>query len=147
MSSAYTFEDFETFDDGPEPSGQSERGERSGGRRRRGGGGGGGGGRGGGGGGGRGGGRGGGGGGGGSGRGLLPRKVLEFTLENIVDEPDAIEISQFTDDGEIVFEVHVAQADMGRVIGRRGRVAQALRSLVAAAGSKEDSRATVDIVD
>jgi len=73
--------------------------------------------------------------------------VLEYTLEQIVDDPDAIEISQFEDDGEIVFEVHVAQDDMGRVIGRKGRVAGALRSLVSAAGAREGSRATVDIVD
>ena len=122
MSGASTFEDFETFDDEPErPSGHERAPGR--GRRRRGGRG------------------------RGNARGLLPRKVLEFTLEQIVDDPDAIEISQFSEDGEIVFEVHVAQSDMGRVIGRKGRVAQALRSLVAAAGAKEGSRVTVDIVD
>ena len=122
MSGASTFEDFETFDDEPErPSGQERA--RGRGRRRRGGRG------------------------RANARGVLPRKVLEFTLEQIVDDPDAIEISQFSEDGEIVFEVHVAQSDMGRVIGRKGRVAQALRSLVAAAGAKEGSRATVDIVD
>ena len=138
MSSAYTFEDFETFDDEPPPPSKREGGGSGGGggrgRRggnRRGGGGGGGGGR----------------GRRGEGRGLLPRKVLEFTLEQIVDEPDSIEITQFSEDGEIVFEVHVASGDMGRVIGRKGRVAQALRSVVSAAGAKEGSRVTVDIVD
>ena len=144
---AYTFEDFDTIDDEP-----PKREERSGGS---GGGRGGNGGRGGGGDGGRRR-RGGRGRGGGASRpradgnrqpGLLPRKVLEFTLEQIVDDPDAIEIAQFEDEGEIVFEVQVAPDDMGRVIGRKGRVASALRSLVAAAGSREGSRATVDIVD
>ena len=127
MSSAYTFEDFETFDAEPPP----EREQRDGGaqRRRRG----------------RGGGR--RGGSSGTGTGVLPRRVLEYALEQLVDDPEQIEITQFTDDGEIVFEVRVAPDDMGRVIGRKGRVAAALRSLVSAAGVKEGSRATVDIVD
>jgi predicted RNA-binding protein YlqC (UPF0109 family) len=139
VSSAHTFEDFDTFDDEPGPPKDRPRGGGGGGGGNRRGGGGGGGRR-----------RRGGGGGGnrrGGGTGLLPRKVLEYTLEQIVDDPDGIEISQFEDEGEIVFEVHVAADDMGRVIGKKGRVASALRSLVAAAGAKEGSRATVDIVD
>lgn len=120
--SAYTFEDFDTFDEepGPAPADRAPRTLRrgGGGGRRRGG-----------------------------GSGILPRKVLEFMLEQIVEDPEAIEISQFSEDGEIVFEVHVAAADMGRVIGRRGRVASALRTVVGAAGSRDGTRVSVDIVD
>jgi uncharacterized protein len=76
------------------------------------------------------------------------RDLVEFVARNLVDDPDQVEVEEFEeDDGEIVLELTVASDDMGKVIGRRGRVARALRQLVRAAAAREGLHATVDIVD
>jgi uncharacterized protein len=78
----------------------------------------------------------------------IPKGVLEYVARNIVDEPDGVFIeTSERRDGEVELRLHVAPSDMGKVIGRRGRVAQALRQVVAAAGTKEGVRASLDIVD
>ncbi|MGH9041639.1 MAG: KH domain-containing protein [Acidimicrobiia bacterium] len=77
----------------------------------------------------------------------LPKGVLEYLARNIVDDPDAVFVETSEGRGEVELRLHVAPGDMGKVIGRRGRVAQALRQVVAAAGSKEGVRASLDIVD
>lgn len=75
--------------------------------------------------------------------------VLEYCVKALVEDEDAIEID--VDDDEetdhVTFKVTVADEDMGRVIGRRGRVAQAIRTVVRAAGAQDDVDVTVDIVD
>ena len=78
----------------------------------------------------------------------IPRGVLEYVARNIVDDPDGVfvEMSERRS-GEVELRLHVSPSDMGKVIGRRGRVAQALRQVVAAAGTKEGVRASLDIVD
>jgi len=76
------------------------------------------------------------------------RATLEYVVKSIVDDPDAVQIE--VDDsrgGEIVFRLHVGPTDMGRVIGKRGRVAQAIRQVVRAAATRDDIRVVVDIVD
>jgi predicted RNA-binding protein YlqC (UPF0109 family) len=78
----------------------------------------------------------------------IPKGVLEYVARNIVDEPDGVFVeTSERRDGEVELRLHVAPSDMGKVIGRRGRVAQALRQVVAAAGTKEGVRASLDIVD
>jgi uncharacterized protein len=79
--------------------------------------------------------------------GALPKNVLEYLARNIVDEPDGVFVEAKEGRGEVELRLHVAPADMGKVIGRRGRVAQALRQVVAAAGNREGVRASLDIVD
>ena len=78
----------------------------------------------------------------------VPKGVLEYVARNIVDDPDGVfvEMSERRD-GEVELRLHVSPSDMGKVIGRRGRVAQALRQVVAAAGTREGVRASLDIVD
>lgn len=78
----------------------------------------------------------------------LPKGVLEYVARNIVDDPDGVfvEMSERRG-GEVELRLHVSPSDMGKVIGRRGRVAQALRQVVAAAGTREGVRASLDIVD
>jgi predicted RNA-binding protein YlqC (UPF0109 family) len=78
----------------------------------------------------------------------LPKGVLEYVARNIVDDPDGvfIEMSERRA-GDVELRLHVSPSDMGKVIGRRGRVAQALRQVVAAAGTREGVRASLDIVD
>ena len=79
--------------------------------------------------------------------GALPKTVLEYLARNIVDEPDGVFVEVSEGRGDVELRLHVAPADMGKVIGRRGRVAQALRQVVAAAGTREGVRASLDIVD
>jgi predicted RNA-binding protein YlqC (UPF0109 family) len=79
--------------------------------------------------------------------GALPRSVLEYLARSIVDDPDSVIVE--TEEGRraLTLRLHVAPADMGRIIGRRGRVAQAIRTVVRAAGAHEGVEAVVDIVD
>ena len=76
-----------------------------------------------------------------------PKGVLEYLARNIVDDPDGVLVEVKEKPGEVELRLHVSPADMGKVIGRRGRVAQALRQVVAAAGAREGVRASLDIVD
>jgi predicted RNA-binding protein YlqC (UPF0109 family) len=78
----------------------------------------------------------------------VPRALLEYLAEGLVDEPDAVEVEQFEeDDGTIVLELCVGPDDYGRVIGRGGRTAQALRTVVKAAAAGAGCHVLVDIVD
>jgi predicted RNA-binding protein YlqC (UPF0109 family) len=81
-------------------------------------------------------------------RGAMARDVLEFVAKSIVDEPDQVVIEM--EDGrrgDVRLSLRVAPDDMGKVIGRRGRVAQAIRAVVRAAGAREGIEVGVDIVD
>jgi predicted RNA-binding protein YlqC (UPF0109 family) len=79
--------------------------------------------------------------------GATPRAVLDYVARAIVDEPDAVVIE--TDEGRrtLTLRLHVAPGDMGKVIGKRGRVAQAIRTIVRAAGARDEMTVDVDIVD
>ena len=76
------------------------------------------------------------------------RELLVYLAQQLVDEPDKVEVDQFEeDDGTLVLELSVADDDYGKVIGRGGRTAQALRTLVKAAAVKDNRRVLVDIVE
>jgi uncharacterized protein len=76
------------------------------------------------------------------------RELLVFLARALVDEPDKVEVEQFDeDDGTLVLELSVAEDDYGKVIGRGGRTAQALRTVVKAAAVKDNRRVLVDIVE
>jgi predicted RNA-binding protein YlqC (UPF0109 family) len=76
------------------------------------------------------------------------KELLEYLARALVDDPDAVEVEQFEDDdGTVVLELAVGDDDYGKVIGRGGRTAQALRLMVKAAAVKENRRVLVDIVD
>ena len=81
--------------------------------------------------------------------GAIPRAVLEYVATSIVDEPESVvvELEEGRRRGSVMLRLHVAPDDMGKVIGRRGRVAQAIRAVVRAAGAREGVDAQVDIVD
>lgn len=74
-------------------------------------------------------------------------ELVEYLVRAIVDEPDEVEVSEFDEGDELILEIKVAQPDLGRVIGREGRVAKAIRTVARAAGSREDRRISVDIVE
>ena len=76
------------------------------------------------------------------------RELLEFLARSLVEDPDAVEVTEVEEiDGEVVLELEVAEDDLGRVIGRGGRVANALRSVMKAAATREEKRVVVDILD
>jgi len=76
------------------------------------------------------------------------KELLEYLARALVDDPDSVEVEQFEeDDGTVVLELAVGDDDYGKVIGRGGRTAQALRAIVKAAAVKENRRVLVDIVD
>ena len=76
------------------------------------------------------------------------RELLEFLARSLVADPDAVQVNEVEEiDGEVVLELEVAEDDLGRVIGRGGRVANALRSVMKAAATREEKRVVVDILD
>ena len=76
------------------------------------------------------------------------KELLEELARRLVDEPDAVSVEQFEeDDGTVVLELAVADDDYGKVIGRGGRTAHALHTVVKAAAVKENRRVLVDIVE
>jgi len=78
----------------------------------------------------------------------IPRQLLEYLAEGLVADPDAVSVEQFEeDDGTVVLELCVGDEDYGKVIGRGGRTAHALRTVVKAAAAGEGSHVLVDIVD
>lgn len=80
--------------------------------------------------------------------GEIPRALLEYLAECLVDDPEAVSVERFQEDnGTVVLELCVGEDDYGRVIGRGGRTAQALRTVVKAAATNTGERVLVDIVD
>lgn len=76
------------------------------------------------------------------------RDLLEYLVRQLVDVPDAVEVEEFTeDDGTVVLELAVDSDDYGKVIGRGGRTAHALRTVVKASAVPSGRRVLVDIVD
>lgn len=79
---------------------------------------------------------------------MSPRELLEEMARALVDEPAEVEVEEFTeDDGTVVLELAVGEDDYGTVIGRGGRTANALRTVVKAAAVRDGGRVLVDIVD
>jgi uncharacterized protein len=76
-----------------------------------------------------------------------PLAVLNYLARSLSNEPDSVVIDSEERRGGLRLSLHVAPDDMGRVIGRRGRTAQAIRTLVNVAGAKDGIQASVDIVD
>lgn len=75
-------------------------------------------------------------------------EVLEYLVRNVVDEPDGVEVRVDDESGpRVQLNVHVAPGDMGRVIGRRGRVANAIRIVVRAAAVRDDVEVDIEFVD
>ena len=73
--------------------------------------------------------------------------ALAFIVKELVDHPDDIRIEEVEDDQGVVLELSVHAEDVGKVIGKRGRTAKALRALVRAAGALDDEDVTVEILD
>lgn len=76
-----------------------------------------------------------------------PKALIEHVAKALVNAPDKVFVDQFDEDGEIVLELEVAEDDMGRVIGKGGKLARAMRNLLHAMGSKTNQRYDLEILE
>jgi len=75
------------------------------------------------------------------------KELVEFLVSELVSDPDAVRVSETEDERGFRYQVEVASGDMGKVIGRGGRTAKAIRTVVRAAATRVDAGAIVDFVD
>jgi len=78
---------------------------------------------------------------------VSPRAMIEFIAKAIVEAKGEVFVDEFEDGDETVIELEVAEADLGKIIGRSGRVARALRNVLNAAGAKLDKRYALEIIE
>lgn len=75
------------------------------------------------------------------------KEVLEIIAKSLVEHPEQVNVTEVNnDDNSVTLELRVAQSDMGKVIGKQGRIAKAIRTVVKAAANRENVKATVDII-
>jgi predicted RNA-binding protein YlqC (UPF0109 family) len=74
-------------------------------------------------------------------------ELLEFLVKALVEEPEAVVVEELEEEGDLVYEISVAENDLGRVIGKGGRIANAIRTIAKAAAVRIDRRVIVDILD
>lgn len=75
------------------------------------------------------------------------RELLEYLAKSLVDHPEEVQVQETETDTTVVLELTVAKDDIGKVIGKQGRIARALRTIVKASAVKNGKRAIVEIVD
>jgi predicted RNA-binding protein YlqC (UPF0109 family) len=74
-------------------------------------------------------------------------ELIAFIARSLVDQPDAVKVTSKVDEDTVTVELAVAPEDLGKVIGKQGRTARALRSLLSAAAAKADQRCRLEIVE
>jgi uncharacterized protein len=75
------------------------------------------------------------------------RDLVEFLCRALVDDPESVQVEEIDDNGDVVLEVSVVGDDLGRLIGRGGRVANAIRTIAKAAATREQKRVMVEFVE
>lgn len=75
------------------------------------------------------------------------RELIAFITKALVDDPEAVDVQAVDGDRSIIFEVSVAPGDLGKIIGREGRTARALRTLLAATSARHQKRAVLEILE
>jgi uncharacterized protein len=74
-------------------------------------------------------------------------EIVEYLARRLVDDPDAVRVQAVERDGDTIIELHVAKDDVGKVIGRQGRIARALRTIVRASAARRSGRTLLEIVE
>jgi uncharacterized protein len=74
-------------------------------------------------------------------------EIVEYLARRLVDDPDAVRVQQVERDGDTIIELYVAKDDVGKVIGRQGRIARALRTIVRASAARRSGRTLLEIVE
>ena len=77
----------------------------------------------------------------------MSASLVEYLARQLVDEPEAVRVEEAEEDGALVLRVHVAADDLGKVIGRRGRIARSLRIVARAAAARSNRRVLLEIVE
>lgn len=75
------------------------------------------------------------------------KELLTYIVQNLVEKPDEVSVTEREANGETVFEVRVADGDMGKVIGRQGRIVKEIRILMKAAAQRKGKKVSVEIMD
>lgn len=75
------------------------------------------------------------------------KELLELITRSLVDSPDSIEVREVDEDETSTLELRVAADDLGKVIGKQGRTARAIRTVLSAAGTKQDKRVVLEIIE
>ena len=75
------------------------------------------------------------------------KELLLYMAKNLVDDPDAVTVTEIAEEDGVVLQLHVAPGDMGKVIGRQGRIAKEIRTIVKTVAQRTGEKITVDIVD
>ena len=75
------------------------------------------------------------------------KELVEYMVKSMVDDPHSVSVTEEDNGGNVMLELRVAQEDMGRVIGRQGRVINAMRTLVQLCAAREDRRASLEIIE
>lgn len=74
------------------------------------------------------------------------KELIEYIARSLVDHPDQVRVSQVEGEQSVIFELQVAQDDMGKIIGKEGRIANAIRTLLKVAAAREGKRAVLEII-
>ena len=74
------------------------------------------------------------------------KEIVEIIAKSLVDDASAVVVNEREEDNVVIYELHVATEDMGKVIGKQGRIAKALRTVVKAAATREDKKVNVEII-
>lgn len=77
----------------------------------------------------------------------MERELVEFVARALVDEPDGVEVTVVEGEKSTIVELKVADGDLGKVIGKQGRIAKAIRTILSAAGTKTGKRVVLEIID
>ncbi len=75
------------------------------------------------------------------------KEILEVMIKNLVEDKDSVSINEVAQDSEIKFEVRVNEKDMGRVIGKKGKIAQSIRTVMKAIAAKENKKVNIEFID
>jgi uncharacterized protein len=77
----------------------------------------------------------------------VSKEIVEYLARRLVDEPDEVSVEEIERDGAVVLQLHVAKDDVGKVIGRQGRIARALRTVVRASATRREQRVMLEILE
>ncbi len=77
----------------------------------------------------------------------MEKELVEFIVKSLVDVPEEVSVNVIEGERSTILELHVAQEDVGKVIGKQGRIAKAIRTILSASATKDGKRATLEILD
>ena len=77
----------------------------------------------------------------------MEKELVEFMVRSLVDEPDEVSVNVIEGEKSTILDLHVAEGDVGKVIGKQGRIAKAIRTILSASATRDGKRAVLEILD